>query len=966
MRKLLVTNLSQLILVILAFLVMVLMSYFFASGIVEKYIFANADEVVTNADTVITAKLREAEVSVINISLSLRNRLENSQTVEEIHRYLRELTRFLRASEGTVFVSVYGVVNGRFIDGNDWTPPADYRPLDQPWYRAAMEHPGEVVILPPYPDARDGSIILTASRVLDGSGGEVYGVICYDMYFLDIEEYVKTLRFSEGGYGMLLAPDFTILVHPEDSYLGKPMGKLSEAHAMVTRELGGGSPKVSLVKLENHQNKEVVAFYHRMPNGWYIGIATPKVNYYQDVYRMAVVLSILGFILSAMLCVILIRMSIARYHSEEENRSKTSFLARMSHEIRTPMNSILGASNIMIRKKIPRELLEYITIIRESGTSLLSIINDILDFSKMEVGFIHIENKDYSLSSLINDVINVIRGMLIEKPLDFFVFVDSGVPERLNGDKARLRQVLINLLNNAVKYTKKGYLSLHVNFSWLDARKLRLSFNVSDTGIGIKKEDIKNLFKDFSRVDMENNEGVEGTGLGLAIANRLCQAMEGGITVESEYGKGSVFTASLVQSCEEPQAIARVDNPEQKRVFFYEERPVYARFLLEAFTNLGVHPAQVQSLSAFMERLEQGTGDFAFVSSRYAAECVSRGERGNTAARLVVMTELRNVFVYPEGISVSMPVYAPILANVLNGAAPGESALPPPEEDFPEMGEARFTAPAARALIVDDIATNLKVAVELMAPYKIRIDTCSSGGEALGMVQKHRYDLVFMDHMMPGMDGLETTSRIRNLNKNDRYFTSLPVIMLTANVIVSQREMFFKSGVNDFLGKPIDVQELCRVLEKWIPGEKRLSREEGGEPAAGETFPEIPGLSVQEGLRYLGGSAAAYADVLGVFRADAEEKAGQIREAAEREDWELFTALVHAIKGAARGVGAAGLGDLAAGLEQAGRSRDLAVIGEQTPGFLRDLTDLAGAVKNTLARISRQEKKREPAALSGF
>jgi len=368
--------------------------------------------------------------------------------------------------------------------------------------------------------------------------------------------------------------------------------------------------------------------------------------------------------------------------AESASKAKGIFLARMSHEIRTPMNSIIGMAELALRNTL--DCSKQIMAIKRAGSHLLSIINDILDFSKIESGKLEIIPVDYKLSSLVNDIGNIIK-MRIENPkLIFEIYVDSNIPNNLFGDEVRIRQALLNILSNAVKYTKEGFVHFSIHGETTGDTVL-LTIEIADSGIGIKKEDIEKLFNDFVRL----NKDFEGVGLGLVITKNIVTAMGGDISVVSEYGKGSTFTVKL------PQKIGSS-----------EERDINSII--------------------------------------------------------------------------------------------------------------KFNAPSARVLVVDDIEANLIVAKGLMQPYRMKVDLRLSGAEAIKAIKIINYDLVFIDHMMPDMNGIETTAHIRDINAD------LPIIALTANAVSGAREMFLSNGFNDFLSKPIGVVELDVILEKWIPKEKRV------------------------------------------------------------------------------------------------------------------------------------------------
>jgi len=399
--------------------------------------------------------------------------------------------------------------------------------------------------------------------------------------------------------------------------------------------------------------------------------------------------------------------------------AKSVFLANMSHEIRTPINAILGMDTMILRECNDNEILEYAGNIQSASQTLLSLINDILDFSKIETGKLELVAGDYALSSLINDVYHMLISKAKEKGLALNVESNKNLPAKLYGDEVRIRQIIVNILNNAIKYTKKGSVTLTVGMSDMKLSDMPdhsndsksenitdkntiITFRIADTGIGIKKENISHLFDSFSRFDEEKNKYIEGTGLGLAITKQLVDLMNGEIVVTSEYGKGSVFTVSI------PQKIV---------------------------SDLKI-------------------GD---ISEKY-------NEPSNKKKK-----------------------------------------------------KSTFTAPDANVLVVDDVKMNINVFKALLKRTEINVDSAMSGLEALDMIKEKKYDIIFLDHMMPDMDGIETYQNMKMLEDNPNKDTT--VVMLTANAIMGAKEEYLGIGFSDYLSKPVQAPKLESMILKYLPEE---------------------------------------------------------------------------------------------------------------------------------------------------
>jgi signal transduction histidine kinase/CheY-like chemotaxis protein/HPt (histidine-containing phosphotransfer) domain-containing protein len=631
-----------------------------------------------------------------------------------------------------------------------------------------------------------------------------------------------------------------------------------------------------------------------------------------------------------------------RKAAEAASRAKSDFLANTSHEIRSPMNAILGMAELMLRRDLSPELREEARGIKQAGASLLAVINDILDFSKIESGKLEIIPAEYLFSSLVNDVISIIRTRFLEKPLLFIADINGALPSRLEGDEIRVRQILINLLSNAVKYTREGYIVFSVTGEYEGEDRVILRCSVKDTGIGIRAGDMEKIFGKFVQVDTRTNRGIEGTGLGLVISRNLSRLMGGDITVESRYGEGSIFTATLPQKVLDRTPFVLVKSPETRAVLLREPRKLYAESLARTLGDLSV-PFHVSDTDEdFYRELESGSYSYAFIQSGAAERVTALIREKKLAVRPVILAELGEIASFKNIPIISMPGYAVSIANVLNGVSHAD-----------EKPEVCFTAPTARVLIVDDIVTNLNVARGLLAPYRMDIKTCTGGKEAVELVGRQSFDLVLMDHMMPEMDGIEAVQAIRAMEDGERRNT--PVIALTASVVSGIRDMFLEKGFDDYLAKPIEIGKLNELMEKWIPRNKWEEPEKpetGEESFSGDGEIRIDGLDAAKGIALTGGTLKGYLGILESYRRDAENKLSFLKSFIGPdlggESLPAFTTQVHALKSASASIGAAGLSSLAAELESAGRNGDREFIQKTLGDFCRSLETMIREIRGAL------------------
>ena len=520
------------------------------------------------------------------------------------------------------------------------------------------------------------------------------------------------------------------------------------------------------------------------------------------------------------------QVSLTNMELKKTSNMKSDFLANMSHEIRTPMNAVIGMAEMALREELTPAAREYIGQIKSSGQTLLTIINDILDFSKIESGMMDISDVEYEPMSMINDVSNIVMTRIGSKELELTVDVNPDLPAGLYGDNVRIKQVMVNIANNAVKFTKEGNVHVKVDFLQTSEDMIELIVSITDTGSGIKESDMDKLFKSFQQLDSKRNRNIEGTGLGLAICKQLVTLMKGKIHVDSVYGKGSTFSFVI------PQKVTNLHHsverlPENIVAVGLIQSEYIAQELAIDLERLGVTYERLDSEEDLSQVPETRAGYF-FVEQPLFTEAVQYFLKLHPDINGIILTNYRSVRSYdlPNLRVVKKPLYILGLSNIFRGKEDTAAFSLMEAEDFD------FVAPTAEILVVDDNAINLTVAKGLMNPLEMKIDTALSGKDAVLMVTDKRYDIIFMDHMMPEMDGIECLHAIRA--QQTGLCQDVPVIALTANAGSDNQVLYKKEGFNGYLAKPISGTLLESAVLNILPKELVLLSEDSPETEIGK------------------------------------------------------------------------------------------------------------------------------------
>jgi signal transduction histidine kinase/DNA-binding response OmpR family regulator len=817
----------QLIFTGFAFLLMVVFSVYFTSGIVRINLARNADSVLDIVDFQINLELQEPRKILDSYAGTLRGMILRGEDADALQNYTTYISLFLGLKEDERLSSLYGYIENLpggpvYLYTFNGPVPEDFSFTERPWYIAAVAAAGEITETYPYTNSVTGESIITYSRCIYDDKGGYIGVVCINLEVHHIGKKIVNTIFTKNSYGILVDQNMEIFGHPNPNFIGLKLSNKEIPISFITEDLikNGFVSEVSFVNWEGDNN---IAFFRTLYNGWRLGILAPTNVYYQPVYNMTVTISLLGVALAVVLMIILIRVDKARNKSDIESRHKSAFLANMSHEIRTPMNAIIGMTVIgksatdAVRKD------HCFSKIEDASNHLLGVINDILDMSKIEANKFELTPEEFNIEKTLQRIVNVVNFRIDEKRQKFSIHIDHSIPQILVGDDQRIAQVITNLLGNSIKFTpEEGVISLVVRLAGETDGICTLNISVKDSGIGISSEQQSKIFQSFEQAESSTTRKYGGTGLGLPISKSIVEMMGGTLKVQSEPGKGSTFsfTIQVQRGAHEIRGLLSSDiKLNNIRILTIDDDPDILTYFNEITHGFGVFCDTAPSGEEALKLINQKGGyNIYFIDWKMpvmdgiqVARAIKELKLENSIVIMTSAAEWSEVVQEAKEAGVdkflSKPLFPSTIAEVINECL----GVDKKQAEKVQMNiTGIFTG--RRILLVEDVEINREIVLALLEPTQIGIDCAENGIEAVRMFTEapHKYDLIFMDVQMPEMDGYEATRCIRAMVDIPQSRT-IPIIAMTANVFREDIERCLNAGMNSHVGKPLHFEE---VLEK--------------------------------------------------------------------------------------------------------------------------------------------------------